>query len=166
MAKQKTKVELIAENSNLVKEVERLNCFIEDLKRNNKEREENFRQEFARAFGWYETEESSFGYSSKTKKLRTPTWVEIFVELGKLLNVGTVRDFEGNLSEMEVSIENLAKAVFILGMGKNANMIREGETGRVVGQASEHIVTGDVLAVDFKTGMIRKAIPTDGAPKQ
>lgn len=165
MAKQKTKEELVKENSALTAEIQSLNKLVDFIKEENKKKSEEIRKEFAKAFGWYE-ETQEFGYPSKTRTLRTPTWIEIFVELGKLLNVGTVRDFEGNLSEMEVSVENLAKAVFILGMGKNAGAIKEGETGRVVGQASEHIVTGDVLAVDFKTGMIRKAIPTDGLPKQ
>ena len=42
------------------------------------------RKEFAKAFNWY-VQESAYGYSSRESRVKEPTWVEIFVELGKLL---------------------------------------------------------------------------------
>ena len=42
------------------------------------------RKEFAKAFNWYKGE-SIYGYSSKERVFKEPTWSEIFVELGKLL---------------------------------------------------------------------------------
>lgn len=65
------------------------------------------RKEFAKAFGW-------------AKKLNTyyeegrgmPTWVEIFVEIGKLLVARSFTDFEGNISELDVRVENIEKKIF------------------------------------------------------
>lgn len=44
------------------------------------------RKEFAKALSW-RVFESDFGYSSRTSTPKTPTWSEIFVELGKLLEI-------------------------------------------------------------------------------
>jgi len=49
------------------------------------------RKEFAKAFNWYEYE-SEYGYSARKKKLLEPTWSEIFIELGKLLEKATPKD--------------------------------------------------------------------------
>lgn len=46
-------------------------------------KEEDIRKDFARIFGWYETE-FEYGYTSQKKVLRTPEWAEIFAEVGKL----------------------------------------------------------------------------------
>ena len=51
---------------------------------NNTEENKEIRQEFARAFDWTDIE-SGYGYSSSTRKVKTPTWAEIFVEIGRLL---------------------------------------------------------------------------------
>ena len=47
------------------------------------------RQEFAKAFDWY-SREDSYGYSQSSKKLKEPTWMEIFVELGKILKTSEI----------------------------------------------------------------------------
>ncbi len=46
--------------------------------------DKNLRREFAKAFDWCLSRETRFGYS-ETKELKSPTWEEIFVEIGKLL---------------------------------------------------------------------------------
>lgn len=51
--------------------------------------DEIVRQEFAKAFDWHEYE-PSYGYSDRKKKYRIPTWGEIFVELGKVLERGKI----------------------------------------------------------------------------
>lgn len=62
------------------------------------------RKEFARAFGWNKPKKQ-FDYGDA--ELYEPTWIEVFVELGKILNLRDVRDFEGNVSELECRIEKL-----------------------------------------------------------
>lgn len=61
------------------------------------------RREFARAFGWNKPKRQ---YDSDVE-LYEPTWVEIFVKLGKLLSVKEFRDFEGNVSELGCRLEKL-----------------------------------------------------------
>ena len=65
------------------------------------------RKEFARAFGWNKPKRQ---YDYETE-LYEPSWVEIFIELGKLLSVKEFRDFEGNVSECEYAIEELKKQI-------------------------------------------------------
>ena len=60
------------------------------------------RKEFARAFGWNKPKRQ-FDYGDA--ELYEPTWVEIFVKLGKLLAAKNFTDFEGNVSELEVRLE-------------------------------------------------------------
>jgi len=66
------------------------------------------RKEFAKAFSWY-IEKQSYGYSSKEKELEIPSWEQIFIKVGKLLAVRNFYDFEGNVSELEVKLEELEK---------------------------------------------------------
>ena len=73
-------------------------------------RDERIRKEFAKAFSWY-TQINDYGYSLGKRELRLPTWEEIFVELGKKLSQIDVSDFEGNLSEIDVRLENLEKGL-------------------------------------------------------
>ena len=63
------------------------------------------RKEFARAFNWNKPR-NQFDYGSK--ELYDPTWVEIFVELGKLLAAKTFYDLEGNVSELEMAVNDLS----------------------------------------------------------
>lgn len=55
------------------------------------------RKEFARAFGWNKPTKP---YDTQ-KELYEPSWVEIFVEIGKLLSARNFIDYEGNISELE-----------------------------------------------------------------
>lgn len=65
------------------------------------------RKEFARAFGWNKPKKQ-YDY---TVELYEPTWTEIFVEIGKLLSARNFVDFEGNISEIEVKLENLERNI-------------------------------------------------------
>lgn len=51
----------------------------------------DIRKEFAKAFNWY-SYENQFGYSRQEKKLLEPTWGEIFIEVGKILERATEKD--------------------------------------------------------------------------
>jgi len=62
------------------------------------------RKEFARALGWKKPKKQ---YDYAELELYEPTWTEIFVELGKLLSARDFRDFEGNLSEIDMRLVNL-----------------------------------------------------------
>ena len=62
------------------------------------------RKEFARALGWNKPKRQ-FDYGNT--ELYEPTWIEIFVELGKLLAARNFKDFEGNLSELEMKLQNI-----------------------------------------------------------
>ncbi len=70
------------------------------------------RKEFARAFGWnkpkrqYDYAKRQYDYGD-AELYYEPTWVEIFVELGKLLSARNFMDFEGNISELECKLEDL-----------------------------------------------------------
>ena len=66
------------------------------------------RKEFARAFGWNKQKKQ---YDYGEAELYEPTWVEIFVELGKLLSARNFMDFEGNISELECKLENLENKI-------------------------------------------------------
>ena len=66
------------------------------------------RKEFARAFGWNKPKRQ---YDYGDAELYEPTWVEIFVELGKLLSARNFMDFEGNISELECKLEDLERNI-------------------------------------------------------
>ena len=68
----------------------------------------NRRREFARAFGWNKPKRQ-FNYGDA--ELYEPTWVEIFVKLGKLLAAKNFTDFEGNISELECRLDDLEKKI-------------------------------------------------------
>jgi len=65
------------------------------------------RKEFARAFGWSKPKKQ-YDYTTEPYE---PTWVEIFIEIGKLLSARNFMNFEGNLSELEVKLENLERNI-------------------------------------------------------
>lgn len=67
------------------------------------EADEAQRMEFKKAFGW---SNSGPKYYFSRERL-TPTWTEIFVEIGKLKANREFRDFEGNLSELEIRVKEL-----------------------------------------------------------
>lgn len=65
--------------------------------------DENRRIEFAKAFNWFKKR----GQYDYQVEYRTPTWIEIFIEIGKLLASRNFMDFEGNLSELKCKLEDL-----------------------------------------------------------
>ena len=65
------------------------------------------RKEFARSFGWNNPQRQ---YSSD-KELYEPTWVEVFIKLGKLLACRDFRDIEGNVSEIECRLDDLESKI-------------------------------------------------------
>ena len=66
------------------------------------------RKEFARAFNWNKPKRQ-FDYGDA--ELYEPTWIEIFIELGKLLAAKNFTDFEGNVSELECKLEDLENKI-------------------------------------------------------
>ncbi len=92
-----TKEELLKQNAKLQQEVE---LWEEKTKR--------LRAEFAKAFNWYESKKQ-FDYGDR--KLKSPSWEEIFVEVGKLLSARTFYDLEGNVSENKCAIGDLRRLI-------------------------------------------------------
>src|SRR3990167_8373513 len=70
--------------------------------------DQSIRKEFALVFKWFK-EKESYGYSSKGTELDISSWERIFVEVGKLLAAKNFYNFKGNVSEIEVKIEDLEK---------------------------------------------------------
>jgi len=62
--------------------------------------DEQIRKEFAKAFDWYDAD-SNYGYGSLTKKLRSPSWEQIFVEIGRLLANQTFETINSRLLDLE-----------------------------------------------------------------
>lgn len=147
MAKQKTKEELVKENDVLKVEILSLGKLIDSIKEDNKEKADDIRKEFAKALGLYE-EVREFGYSSPSKKLKDPSWIEIFVELGKLLNA----------VEFEVVPE-------INIMETRDEMYNPLYSGEILGTAQEQIAMGQIVSRDSSTGMVRRALPNDKPKK-
>lgn len=69
--------------------------------------DEQRRREFAKAFGW---RKSSNPYSGETE-YSLPTWIEIFVEIGKLLSAKNFMDFEVNITELSQRLGNLEENI-------------------------------------------------------
>jgi len=81
------------------------------LEQSNKkwaEANERRRKEFAKAFSWHRPQEM---YSPRGNESATPSWEQIFVEVGKLLAARTFYDLEGNVSELECKLEDLVKNI-------------------------------------------------------
>ena len=68
--------------------------------------DERKRKEFAKAFRWY----IQRPYGGE-KEVSLPTWEQIFVNLGTLLAARTFLDCDGNISELEVRIDNLENEI-------------------------------------------------------
>lgn len=63
------------------------------------------RVEFAKAFNW-KTRKNEFDYTGARQPI-TPTWEEIFVEVGKLLAMKDFRNFEDRISNTEYQLNEL-----------------------------------------------------------
>ena len=71
------------------------------------ESNEKRKQEFAKIFGWHKPHSSYW----EERLPMTPSWEQIFTEVGKLLATRNFYDFEGNLSELERRLEDLEKKI-------------------------------------------------------
>ena len=68
--------------------------------------DERRRKEFAKAFFWYETRKG-FMYNDSEEKFKIPSWEEIFVKIGKLLNSDIFQDSIGDIETLKMKIEAL-----------------------------------------------------------
>ena len=83
------------------------NAQLEQTNKNWAEADTQRRLEFAKAFGWFKKR----GMYDYQDEYRTPTWIEIFVEIGKLLAARTFYNFKGNLSELQCKVESLTRKI-------------------------------------------------------
>ena len=97
MNKKTTTEELIRENEKLI-----------IAKQAGQNKDERIRKEFAKAFAWNKQKEL---YSGGMDEPATPTWEQIFIEVGKLLAARTFYDLEGNVSELECKLEDLENKI-------------------------------------------------------
>jgi hypothetical protein len=54
--------------------------------------EQEARVEFARAFSWFERDVSFYGSTPNKEKLLTPTWAQVFTELGRIMEKANRND--------------------------------------------------------------------------
>ena len=82
------------------------------------EADKRIRTEFAKAFRWGTPKKRDVysNYGNDVRSLeewdwKTPTWEQIFVEIGKLKSLMDYRDFDGNLSVLEVRLDKLEENI-------------------------------------------------------
>ena len=68
--------------------------------------DENRRREFARVFGYFEGSDS-FGFRSSERKPSLITWAQIFVELGKLISIKELKNYEDIIKNLDNQIYEL-----------------------------------------------------------
>lgn len=91
-----TKEELVIKNSALVSDLERLSLA-----------DERRRKEFAKAFSWYKGQQP-YSYRNESEP-QIPSWEQIFVNVGFLTAQRDFRNYEGNVSELEMAVEGMKK---------------------------------------------------------
>ena len=69
--------------------------------------DEKRREEFAKAFNWYKTQ-GMYDRESE-REPRTPSWTEIFVELGKLLASRNFMDMEEDVEKLFKGLDNISQ---------------------------------------------------------
>lgn len=67
----------------------------------NTEENKIIRKEFSKAFNWYEYK-NTYGYSDRTKCYKEPTWAEIFIQIGRLLERNEINSNETTLKTTEL----------------------------------------------------------------
>lgn len=72
-------------------------------------KDEHIRTEFARAFGWYKSYGNYSGYGESTPRL--PTWEEIFIETGRLLNRSQILSDTQHIKSLETRFQSLEEVV-------------------------------------------------------
>ena len=71
--------------------------------------DERRRCEFAKSFNWLK--EPNSPYRTTDREVISPSWEQIFVEVGRLLAARNFMDYEGNISELECKLENLEEKI-------------------------------------------------------
>ena len=69
------------------------------------------RKEFAKAFRWHKQPKPYSGAYNEPPEPILPSWEQIWVNLGTLLAARNFMDFEGNISELEVKLEDLENKI-------------------------------------------------------
>lgn len=72
--------------------------------------DERKRKEFATAFNWYVTNDP-LGYFNQKPIPSTPSWEQIFVNIGNLLAKQEFIDYEDAITEIQSKIESLEKLI-------------------------------------------------------
>lgn len=72
-------------------------------------KDEHIRTEFARAFGWYKSQGNFSVYGESTPRL--PTWEEIFIETGRLLNRSQILSDTQHIKSLETQFQSLEEVV-------------------------------------------------------
>ena len=96
MEKKITKEELVIANAKLQSEIEGW-----------KNADERHRKEFAKAFAWYKMQQP-YNYRNESEP-QSPTWEQVFVNVGFLTAQRDFRNYEGNISEIECAIEDIKR---------------------------------------------------------
>lgn len=73
------------------------------------QKDEYLRKEFARAFGWYERRGAYDNYGDE--KPRTPSWEEIFIEVGRMLNRSQTLTDTQYIQSLDTRFQFLEEAV-------------------------------------------------------
>lgn len=68
--------------------------------------EKRLRLQFAKVFSWYQ-EKQEYGFSRGEKELYNPSWEEIFVEVGKLLQNKKTKNIDDEITELRCNIGDL-----------------------------------------------------------
>ena len=69
------------------------------------------RKEFAKAFRWHKQSKPYSGAYNEPPEPILPSWEQIWVNLGTLLAARNFMDFEGNISEIEMKIQDLEEKI-------------------------------------------------------
>lgn len=70
--------------------------------------DERKRKEFAKAFNWYKIKRN-FGFDER--EIKTPSWAEIFVELGKVLAARNFMDCTGDIESIRNGLKDLENKI-------------------------------------------------------
>lgn len=68
------------------------------------------RREFSKAFMWFKMQQP-YSYRNDSNEPQLPTWEQIFVNIGFLTAQRDFRNYEGNISELEVAVEEIKKSL-------------------------------------------------------
>lgn len=75
------------------------------------EADKRIRTEFAKAFRWYKQPRPYSGGYNEPPEPILPSWEQVWVNLGTLLAARNFMDLEGNVSELEVGLQELREKI-------------------------------------------------------